>query len=221
MGNRRIFYTADGSTSLHVDGLNEQYHSKHGAIREAQHVFVKSGFNYLNQDSYEILEMGLGTGLNVLLTYLAAKAKNAEVRYTALEKYPLENSEVLALNYDEMLNEVESKSVLERIHLLPWGSAQHITDSFQLTKLKMDFRDFQADDMFNLIYFDAFGPEVQPQLWSEEVLGSMYASLKPCGVLVTYSAKGIIRRRLEKTGFLVERLAGPPGKRHMVRAVKK
>lgn len=217
---RRIILTDDGSTSLHVEGLNEQYHSRHGALRESSHVFIKNGYNYLDKEHISILEMGLGTGLNVLLTFLEAEKQNKTIVYTALEKYPITAEEVALLNFPALLRILNAEEILHAIHRAPWNTSYKLGPQFRLTKIKTDFRDYTIQEQFDLIYFDAFGPEVQPSLWTEAVLQAMYDSLHPGGILVTYSAKGSIRRILEKLGFSVERLQGPPGKRHMVRALK-
>lgn len=218
--DRQIIVTGDGSTSFHVHELNEQYHSVHGALRESRHVFLNAGFNTLDLETIAILEMGLGTGLNALLTVLEALSQKKKVVYTAFEKYPLTPEEIAMLNFHELLNEDLAKETLSAIHRGPWGQKFNVNKGFCLTKVSDDIRNCRYRGEFNLIYFDAFGPLVQPDLWASPVLKAMYTALAPGGILVTYSAKGEIRRRLQRIGFTVERLQGPPGKRHMVRATK-
>ena len=220
MKGRRIFETADGSSSLHVDELDEQYHSKHGAIAESRHIYIENGFKVLKHSPLHILEMGLGTGLNALLTYFESKSKDLPVNYTALEKYPLTLEEVSALNYPSFIEDKNAASVLKEIHSCPWGASQEIAPVFKLLKIKEDLRKFRTNQRFHLVYFDAFAPDVQPALWTEKIIRNLYNLLLPGGILVTYSAKGSVRRRMEKVGFTVNRIPGPAGKRHMVRAGK-
>ena len=221
---KELLKTGDGSTTLHLPKWNEQYHSKHGAIQEALHVFIEHGFQYFyNQEtpsSIAVLEIGFGTGLNALLTYLASKEKDAlHVDYTGLEAYPVALNEIETLNFAEQLG--ISKSEYTTLHSGVWEEAEVISDRFNLTKKNIRFEDFTSSEDFDLIYFDAFGPRVQPELWETAIFEQMFAALKPNGVLVTYSAKGEVRRTMQRVGFTVERLPGPPGKREMLRAVKK
>lgn len=223
MKKQRI-YTSDGSTTLHLPKWNEQYHSKHGAIQEAMHVFIKHGFQYFyNQEkptSISVLEIGFGTGLNALLTYLAAKEITIlQVDYTALEAYPVELKEIKTLNFTEQLD--IDKTIYTKLHTSEWEKKVAIADRFNLIKHTKRFEEFIGEGNFNLIYFDAFGPRVQPELWKATIFKQMFAALKPNGVLVTYSAKGEVRRTMQEIGFTVDRLPGPPGKREMLRAIKK
>lgn len=221
---KELLKTGDGSTTLHLPKWNEQYHSKHGAIQEALHVFIEHGFQYFyNQEkppSMAVLEIGFGTGLNALLTYLTSKEKKGlHIEYTGLEAYPVALSEIEVLNFAEQLD--ISKPEYTKLHIGAWEEVETISDRFNLTKKNIRFEDFTSSENFDLIYFDAFGPRVQPELWEASIFEQMFAALKPNGVLVTYSAKGEVRRTMQRVGFTVERLPGPPGKREMLRAIKK
>lgn len=219
---RKITLTADGSTSIFLPEWNEQYHSKHGAIAEAQYVFIKHGlFFYLsknNTKNIQLLEIGFGTGLNALLTLFETKKLQTLVTYEAVEAYPVTLDEINQLNYTEIFP--EGKNHYITMHQQPWEELHNITDTFLLKKRKMFFEEIKDKDTFNLIYFDAFGARVQPELWTVSIFQKMFYALKNNGVLVTYSAKGSVRRALQEVGFTVEKLAGPPGKREMLRATK-
>ncbi len=221
---REFLTTKDGSVTIHLPAWNEQYHSKHGAIIEAKHVFIESGFRYLisseenRLDSIAILEIGFGTGLNAFLTSLNAEKNGVKIHYTGVDAYPVVASEIAQLNYPKLL--YASSEVFEKLHQTPWESPEVISEFFILTKRKQLFSEIKDKEKYHLIYFDAFGARVQPELWTESIFKAMYAALKFEGVLVTYSAKGSVRRIMQAIGFTVERLPGPPGKRHMLRAVK-
>ncbi len=217
---RKVIATADGSTTIHLEDWNEQYHSKHGAIQEAYHVFIKSGLQQLAAPEMTILEMGFGTGLNAIITYLEAKANNLRLHYVAMEAFPVGQEELAQLNFVSELGVPELGPVFQQMHQSPWGQPQHISDFFSLEKQQKDFNELKAAADFDLIYFDAFGPRVQPELWTEQIFEKTYRALKPNGILVTYSAKGSVRRAMQAVGFTVERLPGPPGKREMLRAIK-
>ncbi|WP_348747837.1 tRNA (5-methylaminomethyl-2-thiouridine)(34)-methyltransferase MnmD [Tenacibaculum sp. 190524A02b] len=215
---REIIITSDGSTTIHLPEWNEQYHSKHGAIQEAYHVFIKHGLNYMNKDSISILEIGFGTGLNCFITFLETKKK---INYTGIEAYPVPPEEINKLNYINNLKVENQAAIFSKIHEVAWERKTKITDDFSLVKQQKFFKDIDNNNEFDLIYFDAFGARVQPELWTEKIFGKMYNALKNEGVLVTYSAKGSVRRAMQSVGFTVERLPGPPGKREMLRAIKK
>lgn len=221
---KQLLKTGDGSTTLHFPKWDEQYHSKHGAIQEALHVFIKHGLQYFYEQekpqTVSILEIGFGTGLNALLTYITAdKIEDTAIRYTGLEAYPVGLDEIGLLNFSEQLT--MDNSVFTKMHTSLWEQTEVISNRFNLTKRKLRFEDFKEQEAFDLIYFDAFGPRVQPELWEKSIFQQMFAALKPNGVLVTYSAKGAVRRSMQEVGFTVERLPGPPGKREMLRASKK
>jgi len=199
---------------------NEQYHSKHGAIQEAYHVFIKNGLMAHNNPHLSVLEIGFGTGLNCFITLLEAAKKNLHIDYVGVEAYPIQEDEILQLNY---VSELESRNYahkFEEMHLFPWDEKQQVHENFFLTKRQQLIKDISDIDAFDLVYFDAFGARVQPELWTEEIFQKMHTSMKKNGVLVTYSAKGSVRRAMQAVGFKVTRLPGPPGKREMLQAVK-
>lgn len=220
--NREIVTTKDSSSTLFVPGLDQHYHSMHGAMQESMHVFIEAGLHlFKDKGKANILEIGLGTGLNALLTALEAEKLNLSIDYTALEKYPLSMDEMLQLNYGELLEGTETKRLLTELHQLKWGEKLELSSGFLLQKLEMDFKDYQEKDEHDLIYFDAFAPSAQPDLWTVDIFTSMYNSLKPGGTLVTYCVKGHVRRNMKSAGFEVEKIPGPPGKREMARAWKR
>ncbi len=221
---REIRTTKDGSVTIHLPEWNEQYHSMHGAINEAQHVFIQMGLDFfVSSESYvdqqiSILEIGFGTGLNAFLTSLFSEANDLIIHYTGVEAYPVATSEIKQLNYPELLN--ASVDDFQRLHEVSWENAVEISSRFTLCKRKQFFSEINDKETFHIIYFDAFGARVQPELWTQPIFQAMYEALLPNGVLVTYSAKGSVRRAMQAVGFTVERLPGPPGKRHMLRGVK-
>ncbi len=218
---REILITSDGSTTIHLPEWNEQYHSKHGAIQEAYHVFIKHGLSlFAASDTISILEIGFGTGLNAFITYLEAKKHQLTIDYVGVEGYPVKQEEVFQLNYVSELKADNEQSIFDEIHSLSWDKKHDVSNSFSLTKREQFFSEIDDKDVYNLIYFDAFGARVQPELWTVEIFKKMYEALKVGGVLVTYSAKGSVRRAMQEVGFIVERLPGPPGKREMLRATK-
>jgi tRNA U34 5-methylaminomethyl-2-thiouridine-forming methyltransferase MnmC len=217
---REILQTADGSTTIHLIDWDEHYHSKHGAIQEAYHVFIKNGLEVVSLDKISILEIGFGTGLNAFITFLEAEKTSKKIDYVGVEAYPVLDSEIQELNYVFQLNAEKDKTVFEEFHKISWKKKHTISPFFSLTKRQQFFQDIDDENEFDLIYFDAFGARVQPELWTEEVFEKMYKALKINGILVTYAAKGSVRRALQTVGFKVERLQGPPGKREMLRGMK-
>lgn len=209
--------TADGSHSVYVESIDEHYHSTKGALQESRHVFIEAGLKEKEQKSIHILEVGMGTGLNALLTVID-RFPDQEVYYTALEKYPLSNSITDKLNYATLLN--VDQNILNRIHHSVWGAFQEIAPGFHLEKIKVDLHDWKPQGAFDLVYFDAFGPDKQPDMWSMSIYETLYRVMNTDGIVVTYTAKGDVRRGLTTAGFHVERLQGPPGKKHMTRARK-
>ncbi len=218
---RKIIITADGSTTIHLPDWNEQYHSKHGAIQEAQHVFIKNGLALFSKKKLKVLEIGFGTGLNSFITFLEAPKMELEIDYVGVEAYPVSIDEIENLNYVSELNAGKYKEVFVKMHQHKWEAKVAISPEFDLTKRKQFFNDITDSNTFDLIYYDAFGARVQPELWTENLFEKMFEALKLGGVLVTYSAKGSVRRAMQAVGFFVERLPGPPGKREMLRAIKK
>jgi tRNA U34 5-methylaminomethyl-2-thiouridine-forming methyltransferase MnmC len=212
--------TADGSTTIHITEWDEQYHSKHGAIQEAKHVFIKNGLSLFASQKISILEIGFGTGLNCFITFLEAPKMNLAIDYVGVEAYPLVAEEVEKMNYVAQLEAEDYSAVFNQMHKQNWEVKGEISPEFSLTKRKQFFNEINDENKFDLIYFDAFGARVQPELWTEEIFEKMHKALKPDGVLVTYSAKGSVRRAMLAVGFLVEKLPGPPGKREMLRAKK-
>ncbi|WP_396191660.1 tRNA (5-methylaminomethyl-2-thiouridine)(34)-methyltransferase MnmD [Flavobacterium sp.] len=217
---REIITTNDGSTTIHLPELNESYHSKHGAIQEAYHVFIKNGLSLFEGKSVSILEIGFGTGLNSFITYLEAQKSNQTIDYVGVEAYPVAVEEALQMNYVKELNANQEASIFKDMHEAAWEEKVVISDDFSLTKRQQLFQDINDEDAYNLIYFDAFGFRVQPELWSLEVFQKMYNALKINGVIVTYACRSSIKNAMIECGFKVEKLPGAPGKREMLRAKK-
>lgn len=221
---RNIITTADGSTTIQIEDWDENYHSKHGAIQEAKHVFIKNGLLHVlstqKPKSLSILEIGFGTGLNALLTALKINQLDIRLDYIGIEAYPIENTELKQLNFNAQLQK-PNNPILEEIHKCDWEKPYPITKNFTLTKRRQFFQEITEINGYDLIYFDAFSSRVQPELWTKEMFSIIYRALKPRGVLVTYSAIGQVKRDMKNLGFEVERLEGPPGKRHMLRATKR
>lgn len=215
---REILITSDGSSTIHLPDWDEQYHSKNGSINETYHVFINCGLKQVAAENVSILEIGFGTGLNCFITYLEA---NKNIKYVGVEAYPVTPEEVEKMNFINVLDAENESEAFKKIHQVSWEKEHQISERFSLTKRKQFFEDITDKEAFNLIYFDAFGARVQPQLWTVEIFQKMYNALKENGILVTYSAKGSVRRAMQEVGFVVERLPGPPGKREMLRATKK
>ncbi len=217
---REIMTTLDGSTTIHLPEWNESYHSKHGAIQEAYHVFIKNGLSLFVGKSVSILEIGFGTGLNAFITLLEAEKHRQTIAYVGAEAYPVAFAEATQMNYPNEIEAEGGKEWFLKMHQTPWEEKQAISDHFSLTKREIFFQDIAAENAFDLIYFDAFGFRVQPELWSLEIFIKMYAALKPNGVLVTYACRSSIKKAMLEAGFAVEKLPGAPGKREMLRARK-
>ena len=217
---REIIRTADGSTTIQIAGWNECYHSKFGAIQEAQHVFIKNGLSLFENKSISILEIGFGTGLNAFITFLESKKLNQTIDFVGVEAYPISADEVLSMNYVSELNAKSESHIFEKMHQCKWEEQIILREDFVFTKRKQFFTDIDDLEMFDLIYFDAFGYNVQPDLWSTAIFQKMYNALKANGILVTYAARGVVKRSMQEVGFEVEKLEGPPGKREMFRARK-
>ena len=217
---REIIQTLDGSTTIHLKEWDECYHSKHGAIQEAQHVFIKNGLSLFPNQSVSILEIGFGTGLNAFISFLESQHLNRQIHYVGVEAYPVNATEVLAMNYVDELKASSKKEVFDKMHESNWNEKIELTTDFELTKRKQLFDDIDDIEQFDLIYFDAFGYRVQPELWSTAIFQKMFAALRPGGKLVTYAARGVVKRSMLEVGFTVEKLPGPPGKREMLRGKK-
>ncbi|RTY87694.1 tRNA (5-methylaminomethyl-2-thiouridine)(34)-methyltransferase MnmD [Flavobacterium sp. RSP15] len=218
---REIIQTLDGSTTIRIEEWDECYHSKHGAIQEAQHVFIKNGLSLFQNKAVSILEIGFGTGLNTFITLLEAKKMNQSIDYVGVEAYPISSDEVSCMNYVTELNATQESDIFIAMHKSVWGEKIALRNDFLLTKRKQFFEEIDDNNTFDLIYFDAFGYRVQPELWSTDIFKRMHTALKSKGVLVTYAARGVVKRSMLEVGFTVEKLAGPPGKREMFRATKK
>lgn len=219
---RKLITTQDGSHSLFSETFGVSYHSKFGAIQETQHVFIDAAlrFKAVIQRKIKILEVGFGTGLNAFMTLLEAHKRNLLVEYIAVEAFPITMEQVDTLNYTEKMGNDEEAAMFQQMHQCEWGTPVDLSDNFKFQKLKQQFEDIDHQNAFDIIYFDAFAPNAQPHLWEEPLLRAMYDALKPEGILTTYCAKGIVKRRLKSIGFEVEALPGPPGKREMTRALK-
>lgn len=218
---REILITSDGSTTIYLPEWEEHYHSKHGAIQEAYHVFIKNGLDLFSNDSQiSILEIGFGTGLNCFITLLESEKRDLCISYEGVEAYPISEEEIFQLNYVKELDAENNRSLFDKLHQISWAEKHAIKSNFSLLKRNIFFEEINDQNKFNLIYFDAFGARVQPELWTEVIFKKMYASLKENGVIVTYAAKGSVRRAMQTVGFLVEKLPGPPGKREMLRGRK-
>ena len=220
---RSIITTSDGSKTIQIEGWNEQYHSIHGALQEAKHVYINAGLKmFLEQQTKQIpltlLEIGFGTGLNALLTALESLNISQEICYYGIEAYPVAADELQALGYHTLIG--SDPSIFQNIHNCSWHETHKILPHFSIVKRQAFFSDIAEVNAFDVIYFDAFGPRVQPNLWIESIFKKMYEALRPNGLLVTYCAKGSVRRCMQAVGFEVERLPGPPGKREMLRAIK-
>jgi len=215
----QIITTSDGSHTIFVPELNEHYHSVHGAVQESDFIFIGSGFNKSNADPVNIFEVGFGTGLNALLTGLKSIHENRAVNYTTIEKYPLEEAVTGSLNHHIYAGE-GGKELFDLIHNAPWEKWITIHKNFNLKKIKGDITKHPVSGKFDLIYFDAFGPDKQPEMWTKDIFAFIASVTEKDGILVTYSAKGEVKRNLQYCGFEVTLLPGPPGKRQIIRAIK-
>ncbi|UPQ78593.1 tRNA (5-methylaminomethyl-2-thiouridine)(34)-methyltransferase MnmD [Flavobacterium azooxidireducens] len=217
---REIIITSDGSTSIHLPEWEESYHSKHGAIQEAQHVFIKNGLSLCKGQSVSVLEIGFGTGLNAFITFLESQKSNQNIDYVGVEGFPISAQEVLQMNYVNQLNANQFELEFKKMHQSDWEENVTISEHFRLTKRKQLFNEINDKNQFDIIYFDAFGYRVQPELWSVEIFTKMFEALKEGGILVTYACRGPIKNAMKEGGFQIEKLAGPPGKREMLRGWK-
>ena len=218
---RHIIETADGSKTLFIPEMNEQYHSVNGALTESEYVFLEKGFRHHLSSSPRLFEVGFGTGLNALITALEAEQTERHTLFTSIEKYPLTTEEINQLDYGSLFSERASE-FFEKLHSAEWENDVQISEYFTLHKINGDLKNdaISKGNVYDLIYFDAFGPDKQAEMWQSEVLQKIYDACAKGAVFVTYSAKGEIRRRLESCGFKMERLPGPPGKRQMLRGIK-
>lgn len=211
--------TADGSHTLYIKDIDEYYHSRYGAITESRHVFIDAGLRYLDRKKLRIFEMGFGTGLNTFLTLVESEDTGMDVRYTTVEKYPLTKKEVGMLNYPDFFQE-KYRDYFYRIHECDWDKPIEIKDNFQFFKARTDILSYRIREPVDIVYYDAFAPDIQPGVWTKTIFEMIYHALAPGGLLTTYAVKGEVRRVLQSAGFIVEKLPGPPGKREMLRAHK-
>jgi len=216
----RIISTSDGSSTIYVPELDEHYHSTFGAINESLHVFINEGYKSIYADPVSVFEMGFGTGLNTLLTLYESLKDKRRVDYVSVEKYPLSENIYQKLNYDTFFPE-HKKGYFKLLHQCPWEEECRISDNFMLLKIGTDFLNMTADRLFDIVYYDAFAPGKQAEMWSFNTISKAASMIKPGGVFVTYSAKGQLKRDLNNLGFNVEHRMGPAGKRQITRAVKK
>ena len=225
----KIQVTEDGSHTLFSEMAGQTYHSSHGAVQESRHIFISQLMgqqSMVNGQQLSVLEIGFGTGLNALLTAQWARENGVKVDYTTIELYPLKEEVYRELNYGKLLGDDE---LFLRLHKAEWDvGLVEVTENFAIRKCKSDIVEWLRNaqctmhnaQLFDVVYFDAFSPVAQPELWTEEVFRNVFALMKEGGVLMTYCAKGDVRRAMLAAGFRVEKLQGPPGKRHILRAVK-
>ena len=215
----KLVLTEDGSHTIFVPELNEHYHSIHGAVQESNIVFLDSGYEYCKADPVFIFEVGFGTGLNALLTAVRSARSGRRVIYTSIEKNPLGTDILEKMNYAQYAGE-RGSDLFNQIHRAEWGKMVEISERFSLLKIAGDLTTDDIPGKYDLIYFDAFAPDKQPEMWKEAVFMKLSSITNVSGILVTYSAKGEVKRILRSCGFDVSLLPGPPGKREMIRAVK-
>lgn len=217
-----IEITEDGSHTLYVPELDEHYHSTHGAIQESLHVYLEAGLHHCSKPDINLLEIGFGTGLNAFLSLLDTKKSDKTIKYTSLERYPVSFADAQMFNYSKLLDPSQEEMFI-RLHSSPWERWVEITPNFHLKKLQMDashLDEFQPESTFDVIYYDAFAPEKQPDIWTQDIFDRLYTLCNRGAVLTTYCAKGVVRRMLQSADYQVERLPGPPGKREILRAIK-
>jgi tRNA U34 5-methylaminomethyl-2-thiouridine-forming methyltransferase MnmC len=223
-----LFLTEDGSHSIYSEQFGVAYHSTHGAIQETQHIFIEAAlchFIQLNQDKnideIKILDIGFGTGLNVFMTFLESQNRQYNIDLTTIEAYPLSISTAETLNYAQLLNVPQYEHIFKQLHSLSWEEKHAIMEKFTYQKHLLDFKEIAYTNTFDIVFYDAFSPETQPDLWDEMMMGRIFNALKSGGIMTTYCAKGSFKRALKSVGFQVEGIPGPRGKREITRATKK
>ncbi len=218
--NIKVIQTEDGSSTIYLPDLDETYHSKFGAINEAQHVFIDNGLAKLKELEISVLEVGFGTGLNSLLTLLYSENNRLNINYITIEKYPLPQDIVSSLNYSKTV--VGAEKYFDKIHEVEWDRSHQLSEYFTLKKVVADILDdnLSLQQNIDLIYFDAFAPSKQAELWNEKLFKKLHDCLNEDGKLVTYSSAGVVKQALRSAGFTVKRLQGPPGKHHMLFCIK-
>ena len=215
-----LFITEDGSHSVRIPELNVSYHSKHGAIQESVHIFIENGLKYVNKNELTVLEIGFGSGLNALLTLIQAERNDLQIIYDVVELYPLDSVFSDTFNYLSLLKSPQLKEAYSHMQTSEWDTPAKISENYYLKKIRGDIRNVQLGANYDLVYFDAFDPAAQPELWTTEVFKKIYAASRKGSVLVTYCSKGAVRRAMTEAGFSVLKIAGPKGKREIVRATK-
>jgi len=210
--------TADGSHTLFDPEIDESYHSIHGAIQESTYVFIEQGLRVCELNTIRVLEIGFGTGLNALLTSLEACRAQKRIHYTTLELYPVSEKQIRLLNYPELLEKCGDMFI--KIYQATWEKDVEINPYFILHKVQTDFTTCSLSGVYDVVYFDSFSPEKQPEMWEESGFRKIAEQCNPDAILTTYCAKGSVRRILQKVGFRIERLPGPPGKKEILRARK-
>ncbi len=225
MTDRQLLITEDGSHTLYTPEFKETYHSMHGAIQESGYVFIEQGLGFYKSRGggrqVSIFEVGFGTGLNALLCVLYAKKNNLSIKYRSIEALPLLSSEIQQLNYPDLIEDAQATEMFIKIHESSWDQKEDISLFFNLLKIRSKIQDFSPQDHSDICFFDAFAPSKQPEMWEPAILEKIYDLLSSQGIFVTYCAKGQLKRDLTSIGFEVETLPGPPGKKEMVRAVKR
>ena len=220
---REIILTEDGSSTIFLPEWHECYHSTHGAVNESNHIFIEAGLKHVLSmfSSIRILEVGLGTGLNAFLTAMNTTEPHHTIYYMGIEPFPISDEESVALHYAESSGFSAHDDCFRKIHAAGWDKESQILPHFTLRKTLGRIEDvLLEDDSFHLVYFDAFAPMVQPELWQKNIFEKLGRAMKPGGILVTYSCKGDVKRALKESGFTIEKLPGPIGKREFIRATK-
>lgn len=217
--NAELILTEDGSHTLFVPEIDECYHSSHGAIQESRHIFIEAALKQCTKTDIRILEVGFGTGLNALLAFAEAKKTGKRIHYTTLEKFPVSQEKALLLNFPDLIDD-DLKKIFEYMHLSNWNEPVNLSPFFTLEKVETDFTAYHHTGQYDVIFFDAFSPEKQPEMWTQEQFEKIAAHCNPGAILTTYCAKGSVRRALQSAGFAVERLPGPPGKREILRGTQ-
>jgi tRNA U34 5-methylaminomethyl-2-thiouridine-forming methyltransferase MnmC len=217
----QIIKTTDGSHTIYLPDLNEQYHSVNGAITESNYVYLEKGYNFSELEKPNVLEIGFGTGLNCLLTAIKAEKQKRFTTYTTIEKFPLEKKITSQLNFGSLISE-NAQQLFNTMHDCSWEEFVSLSKYFRLKKIKGDISSYTFDgtEKYDVIYFDAFGPDKQPEMWTPQIFSKINSATSTNGIFVTYSAKGEVRRQLSASGFEMERLPGPPGKHQMLRGIK-
>jgi tRNA U34 5-methylaminomethyl-2-thiouridine-forming methyltransferase MnmC len=214
-----IVNTKDGSNTVYNQDIDECYHSTFGAISESMHIFIKNGLEQLSLPEIKVFEIGFGTGLNAFLAAIFAQTKSIKINYYTIEKYPLDSNTINNLNYFKHLS---YQDIYNALHLAEWNKMVQLSPFFKIYKLNQDLIhfDFEQIESPDIVFFDAFSPSKQPEMWQPEIFEKIYKILNFNGILLTYTAAGIVKNALRKAGFHVKRLQGPPGKHHMIFAKK-